>query len=163
MAVLYTLSVFLHIVAAAFWVGGMLFLSLVVVPALRGEPERARIIERVGIFFERAGMGALVVVLLTGLVNLGFRGVTSVGALWSTPAGRMGVLKLLLFALVAGLSLWHNRLIGRKAVQLLRHAQNSAEGERLRRWSSWVGRIVLLISLALVLLGVFIARGVSLW
>lgn len=38
---LYYLSVFLHIVCAAFWIGGMLFLPLVVLPAIRDNPQRS--------------------------------------------------------------------------------------------------------------------------
>ena len=34
----YQLSVFLHILSAIVWIGGMFFLALVVVPATRGVP-----------------------------------------------------------------------------------------------------------------------------
>ena len=82
----YTASVLLHILAATFWLGGMLFLAIVVVPALRGAPERARLLERMGKLFERASVIALAVLLVTGVVNLLFRGVAQVSDLWSSPA-----------------------------------------------------------------------------
>jgi len=129
-------SVFLHLLAAAFWVGGMLFLGIVVVPALRGTPERARMVERIGLLFERAGIGALLLVLLTGLLNLWFRGVRSVEQLWETPVGRMGLLKLGLFLGMVGLSLWHNRVLGKRAVRLLQEAPEHLQTRQLGRWSS---------------------------
>ena len=48
--ILYQLSVFLHILSAIVWIGGMLFLPLVVVPATRGLPsaERAALFGVVG-------------------------------------------------------------------------------------------------------------------
>jgi len=77
----YIASVLLHILAATFWLGGMLFLAIVVVPALRGAPERARLLERMGKLFERASVIALAVLLVTGVVNLLSRGVAQVSDL----------------------------------------------------------------------------------
>jgi putative copper export protein len=163
MAWLYVLSVFLHVLAAMFWIGGMMFLGLVVVPVLRGHPERARLVEQLGRVFERAGVVALGVLLVTGIANLAFRGVTTLEQLWATPIGRMGLLKLALFGIVVAMGLWHNRVVGRQAVQLLQRAPRSDEAERLRRLSSWVGRWMLLASVLLALVGVLIARGVWVW
>lgn len=160
---LYIVSVFLHLLAAAVWVGGMLFLGLVVVPALRGISERTSVLERVGALFERVGIGALLLALLTGLLNLWFRGVHNVEQLWATPTGRMGLLKIGLLLVVAALSLWHNRVLGVRAIRLLREAPQSPEAQRLRRLSSWIGRAMLAVSLLLVFLGVVLARGMSLW
>jgi hypothetical protein len=39
--VLYTISVYLHVVAACAWVGSMLFFSIVVVPVLRHQDQTA--------------------------------------------------------------------------------------------------------------------------
>jgi len=103
-----------------------------------------------------------VLLFLTGVFNLWWR-VGSWEALWDTSLGQMGLLKVGIFLLMSGLSLWHNRGIGRRAVRLLQQVPESREAERLRRYSSWVGRFVLLLSLVLVLLGVLLARGFSLW
>ena len=55
--ILYHLSVFLHILSAIIWIGGMLFLALVVVPTTRGLPpsERAALFGAVGRRFRRVG------------------------------------------------------------------------------------------------------------
>lgn len=156
---LYTGIVFLHIIAAAFWVGGMLFLALVVVPSLRDNPQRALLIERMGRRFEYVGVVALLVLLATGLVNLAFRGVTSLDMLWASPVGRVGAVKLLLFVLMALVALWHNRVVGQRAVCLLQAGDPAAE--RMRRLSLWVGRIILVLALVLMYLGVLLVRGVG--
>ncbi|MCS7169897.1 MAG: DUF4149 domain-containing protein, partial [Candidatus Kapabacteria bacterium] len=91
MSWLYVLSVFLHVLAATFWIGGMLFLAGVVMPALRRDPGRLSILERLGRYFEYVGMGALAILLLTGLMSLTFRGVVLPGQLWTSPVGRMGL------------------------------------------------------------------------
>jgi len=158
----YIASVFLHILAATFWLGGMLFLAIVVVPALRGVPERVRLLERMGKLFERASVIALAVLLVTGVVNLLFRGVAQVSDLWSSPVGRVGALKLALFVVMAMLSLWHNAVLGRRALALLQQGREDPHAARLVLWSRWVGRLLVLLSVILVLLGVLIARGVGL-
>ncbi|MDT7923514.1 MAG: DUF4149 domain-containing protein [Chlorobiota bacterium] len=158
----YIASVLLHILAATFWLGGMLFLAIVVVPALRGAPERARLLERMGKLFERASVIALAVLLVTGVVNLLFRGVAQVSDLWSSPVGRMGALKLALFVVMAILSLWHNVVLGRRALALLQQGREDPHAARWVLWSRWVGRLLVLLSVILVLLGVLISRGIGL-
>ncbi len=158
-----TVAVFLHVVAAAFWVGGMLFLGIVVIPLLRDIPQRAVLIERIGRRFEYGGGVALLVLLVTGLVNLASRGITSLEALWTSPIGRMGLLKLGLFAVMVFISLWHSWAVGRRAVRLLQEGVGNPEAERMRQLSLWAGRIVLVLALALVCLGVLLARGIAIW
>lgn len=73
---LYHLNVTVHLLAALFWLGGMLFLALVGAPALRGldDPElRGRLFADIGRRFRRAGWWAIGVLLVTGTLNLHFR------------------------------------------------------------------------------------------
>lgn len=60
---------FLHLVGMSFWLGGQLFLAAVAVPALRGlDPEPRRdALQRVGRAFGIAGIGALALVIATGV------------------------------------------------------------------------------------------------
>lgn len=92
---MYHLSVFLHILAAVVWVGGMLFLVLVAVPVLRGLPDRQRaeVVARVGERFRPVAWLCIGLLLVTGVANLAYRGVTwesvVTGQLWQGPFGQM--------------------------------------------------------------------------
>ena len=73
---LYIVSVWTHIVAATIWIGGMLFLVLVLIPALRGLDNRglaATLVHHVGVRFRGIGWLSLLLLVLTGAVNLAMR------------------------------------------------------------------------------------------
>jgi putative copper export protein len=152
---LYLLSVTIHILTAALWVGGMGFFALVVVPAVRrsAPPEQARAVLRdAGMRFTRVGHASFAVLILTGLFNLHVRGVLSqlgTADFWRSPFGTTLALKLVFVALAFAASLIH----GREA--------NSAAppDDAARRRSSMLGRAVLLFSIAAVVLAVFLVRG----
>lgn len=89
----------LHILAMAFFVGGQLFLAVIVVPVERRAPDQ----ERLRAIARRFGywtLGALGVLLLTGSA------MASHLHLWSD---RTFQLKLALVGLIAMLILWHMR------------------------------------------------------
>ena len=77
MHTLYLLSVWFHILAATAWLGGMLFLVLVVVPWLRrGESAMAgAFLRETGQRFRTVGWTCFAVLLATGTFNLWYRGV----------------------------------------------------------------------------------------
>lgn len=69
---MYFISVWLHILAAAVWVGGLIYTAAVVVPfaiSHQGE-ERQRILRGLGRRFRWIAWGSIVVSILTGLGNL---------------------------------------------------------------------------------------------
>src|SRR5262245_50576014 len=72
---MYHLSVWLHILAATVWVGGLIYTAAVAVPfALTHEQtERQRILRGLGRRFRWIGWGSIVVLVITGLGNLMFR------------------------------------------------------------------------------------------
>lgn len=72
---MYFLSVWLHILAAAVWVGGLIYTAAVAVPfALTHEAsERQRILRGLGRRFRWIGWGSIAVLFITGLGNLTLR------------------------------------------------------------------------------------------
>ena len=100
MGVLYLISVWLHILAATMWLGGMIFLMLVVVPALRtGERATAiRMMRDSGRRFRSVGWMCFALLVVTGSFNLWWRGVGFADlfdAEWArTPFGRVLWVKL---------------------------------------------------------------------
>lgn len=166
MRALYLTAVWLHLLAAIVWIGGMTFLSLVVVPALRS-PElatsRAALLHRTGLRFRSIGWISLGVLLATGVLMLALRGVgwaeLANGAFWVSSFGRILAVKLLLVLLVLGLSAVHDFAIGPLASQRLRAEPGSPEATELRRRASLLGRANLLLALAIVALAVMLVRG----
>src|SRR5690606_8596520 len=74
---LYLTSVTIHVLAALLWLGGMFFLAAVGAPVLRKvEPPslRAELFQKLGEQFRRVGWAAIGVLIVTGIINLYFRG-----------------------------------------------------------------------------------------
>lgn len=156
----YPWLVYLHILAAITWVGGLVYLGAVVVPATRhlglDERQRQRVFAELGRRMRVLGWGALGVLVLTGAAMLALRGV-ALADLWS-GAGRFMVLlrtKLALVAALVAVLLVHDAL----GVAASRAAPGSAEAARLRRRASWLGRMATVLSLAVVYYAVRLVRG----
>jgi putative copper resistance protein D len=161
----YQLSVYVHLLAAIAWVGGMLFLALVVVPATRemAGPERARLFDAVGRRFRAVGWVCIALLLATGLVNLQQRGVSlasaTSGELLRSPFGQVLGLKLLLVAAMLSLSAVHDFGLGPAATRALLDPSAAVRGARLRRRAALVARVNGLLGLAVVFLAIALVRG----
>lgn len=165
MRTLYLVSVYLHLLAALLWLGGMLFLSLVLVPALRGAQDPAllsRLMSLVGQRYRRLGWWAMGLLVLTGLVNaLGRWGLQPLltTAFWSARPGRLLALKLLVVAVMFCLSALHDFVLGPKAAARRLAGAPAEELARLRRQASWLGRLNLGLGLLVLGLAILLVRG----
>lgn len=149
---MYLTLVVLHVLGAVVWIGGMLFLGLVLTPVLRGHPpaERAALLQAVGRRFLRIGWTALGVLLVTGPL------LWSVRAFQITPA--LGV-KLILVVVVLYLSILHDFSLGPK---LVTHLEKDGQGEEtalLRRQVALFARVNTVCALIVLILGVAVSRG----
>lgn len=131
----------LHVLAAVTWIGGMIFIALVLVPVTRrlGDPAlRARLVHQVGVRFRTVGWIALGLLTLTGLGNL-----------WQRPyllsAPRLHW-KLGLVVLALVLSALHDFVLGPRAGL-------PGADPALRVRASWLARVNLLVVLVVVVLG----------
>jgi putative copper export protein len=153
MSVAYTISVVLHVLAAALWVGGMGLFALVVVPVARrqlGEARARDLLRAAGLRFATVAWFALGVLVVTGVTNLASRGLLPAlrqPDFWRSPFGKILALKLTLVALVFGASLVHSRDASRSADR----APSPI--------AAMLGRVTLLLSLAVVVLAVLLVRG----
>jgi copper resistance protein D len=161
---LYHLNVTLHVLAALFWLGGMLFLGLVGARVLRTvEPPalRAELFRRLGHAFRNTGWIAIGVLVVTGVANLHFRGMLSTrvlgsGAYWATPYGQALAWKLVTVTLMVGISAVHDFVDGPRAS---RATPGSPDALRLRRRAALLARVNALIGVVLVFAAVRLARG----
>ncbi|HEY7482574.1 MAG TPA: DUF4149 domain-containing protein [Gemmatimonadales bacterium] len=163
-SLLYYATVTAHLLAALLWLGGMFFLAIVGAPVLRSvEPAalRQRLFHEVGLRFRALGWTALGVLLVTGVLNLQFRGwlhwgVLSDPAFWRTPTGLALGWKLAAVAMMLVVSVMHDFFVGPKAG---RAAPGFAEGLRLRRRAAVLARLNALLGLVVVVAAVRLARG----
>ena len=166
MYALYLVAVWLHLLALAVWLGGMVFLALVLVPATRRPEQRATapaLFHQVATRFRWVGWACLGIFLVTGLIALGYRGYGLAdafnGRLWQGAFGHTLALKLTLVAVILAISAAHDFWLGPRAVAQWQRDPHGAVAQRLRRQASWIGRITLLLALVVAALGVMLVRG----
>ena len=165
MSSLYYANVTVHVLAAMLWVGGMLFLGLIGAPVLRAvePPElRQRLFEQLGLRFRAVSWWAIGTLLLTGVVNLHFKGwlrwngVLGSPAFWRTAVGHSLAIKLVAVAVMLVLSAVHDFVHGPRAGRV---RPGSPEALVLRRRALLFARVNVVLALLVVALAVRIARG----
>lgn len=167
MQALYLFAVWLHVLAAIAWIGGMFFLVFVVVPWLRGgaagRVNAGLFLRETGERFRNVGWICFGILLCTGTFNLWVRGVRLGDFLqpsWlGSPFGQSVLLKLALFCLVLVVSAVHDFSIGPRATRAIARDPGSAEAERLRKSAARWGRVNALLGLLLVAVAVILVRG----
>lgn len=162
---LYHLNVFVHVLAAVVWLGGMFFLAAVGAPVIRRlEPAslRRQLFESVGRQFRGLGWLAIVVLLITGIGNLHFRGLL-VAEVWTGPEfwvgtnyGRTLAEKVILVAAMVAVQALHDFWLGPAAG---RTEPGTRRATTLRRWASWMARGNAVLGVALLWVAVGLARG----
>jgi copper resistance protein D len=158
---LYLASVWLHIVAAAAWVGSLVFVAAVLVPVLRrgDAATRSRVFRQSGPALRALGWTAFAVLLVTGIGNLAGRGfelADATGRLWWGPFGHAFAWKMALFGVVLVLSALHDFRWGSRAAAA---EPGSPAADSSRRVASWVGRLNLLLALGILFFAVLLVRG----
>lgn len=159
----YLASVYLHILAALIWVGGMLFLTLVLVPVtLKMEPpRRGALLAEVGRRFRWVGWSCILVLAVTGAVNLSHRGISVADLFTGTfIAQHRGVVllsKLIAVVVMVALSALHDFVLGPQVTKALQNAPQRVPA--LRRRTSWLARANLALGLAVLALAMFLVRG----
>ncbi len=141
---------FIHVVLATFWVGGMLFLVLVVSPFIRRLPIRDEVFQQVGRRFSQYGTFlSLSLLFITGLWNFhNMVGLPSIFEL-SSPYVITFWHKLGTFFLVVLVSLIHDLYFGVRAINSAFH----------RSMARLLGMLNLFLSLYILYLAVKLRLG----
>ena len=165
MSSLYYANVTVHVLAAMLWLGGMFFLGIVGAPVLRVlEPPamRQRVFQELGLRFRTIGWVAIAVLVLTGVVNLHFRGwlrwhgVLGEPAFWGTTTGHALAWKLAAVLAMLSVSALHDFVLGPAAGRV---SAGSPEAVRLRRRAALLARFNAVIGIVVVVAAVRLARG----
>jgi len=154
------LVLWIHVLSAIFWVGGMLFLTMVLAPVFRsesGKPETYVFFHKVAKRFRNGVWVAVLFLVLTGTLLLSKQ--VSLGIpvqQWPVPVlTKLGlVFVLIVFAVL------HDLVIGPRAGVLKKKPQTSlTTNERsLLNLSPWLARGVLVLGVAVVMAGTVISR-----
>jgi uncharacterized membrane protein len=158
---MYSTLVVLHILAAVTWIGGMIFLSLVLAPLVRGRkaaPEFMALFRSAALRFRPIVWVALAVLLATGPMLLSLRGVQV-----SSPTSWTGIVtvKLMLVALLLLLTLLHDLIFGPQVsrVSAIPNSQRTAGEQVVFKTARWLPRLSLLIGLAVMIAATMLARS----
>ncbi|MDR8390761.1 DUF4149 domain-containing protein [Aliifodinibius sp. S!AR15-10] len=163
---MYYISIYIHILSAIFWIGGMMFTMAVLVPASRNKllvQKRGAFFKLVGEKFSKISWILFLVLIITGITNLTGRGIPLESLLntsfWQSEFGSRLFMKLHLFAGVLILSGIHDFYAGPKAAELIDKNPESSKTQTFRKVSSWIGRINFLLGLAILYYAIRLARG----
>ncbi|NGZ98954.1 MAG: hypothetical protein CV089_23075 [Nitrospira sp. WS110] len=158
---MYSTAVILHILAAMTWIGGMIFLSLVLAPLVRGRkaaPEFMALFRSAALRFRPIVWVAIAVLLTTGPLLLSQRGIQP-----TSPDSWSGIVtvKLTLVGLLVVLTLLHDLVFGPQVSRVSAIAESQrTTGERVVFKSArLLPRLSLLIALAVVIAGAMLARS----
>jgi copper resistance protein D len=160
----YYLNVTIHLLAALLWLGGMFFLAAVGAPVLRQvePPElRAALFRKLGEQFRTVGWVSIGVLLVTGTLNLYFRGMLSGPLLgsaqfWATPYGTALAWKLGAVAAMLVVQAIHDFVTGPAASRL---APGSPEMRKARKRAALLARLSAILGVIVVIAAVRLARG----
>lgn len=153
-------NLWLHITAAAIWIGSQFFLVLVAIPALKPVRETPFYMAALRTLTRRygyLGWGSLALLTLTGLERL-FISYPDLSFLVTTNYGGWLLLKICLAGAIILLTALHTFVVGPR----LFHAMAAAEPQgKLRSVSLAVSSVVLLMSLGVLFLVTGMRSGLA--
>lgn len=162
----YYAVVTIHVLTALFWLGGMFFLAVIGAPLLRSvePPElRQRLFRDMGLRFRSAGWIAISILVVTGVINLYYRGwlqwdnVWASSAFWRSGVGHSLACKLIAVATMIVVSAVHDFILGPAAG---RQKPGSPAAIASRRRAAYLARANAVLGIIIVIAAVRLARGV---
>ncbi len=161
----YYINVIIHVLAAMLWLGGMFFLGVVGAPVLRAvDPPalRQRLFQQLGTRARGLGWWAIAILLVTGTLNLYFRGwlhwsgVLDNAVFWRTTTGFALAVKLSAVAVMVIVSAVHDFVLGPMAGRM---TPGLPEALAFRRRAALLARANALLGIIIVIAAVRLARG----
>lgn len=166
-----TLVLWVHILAAISWVGGMIFVAFILGPYVRRvfPPEqRTPLMAAVGKRFSMLGWSAIFTLVCTGIYNA-VRFLGSWDALFGTLFGHILLVKIALVGVMIVLSIIHDFFLGPRQRDLGRLQAQSLSAKlplsaalpeagggqtlrRLRRWTILIAQLNLVLGVLVILL-----------
>lgn len=158
-----TLITWVHLISASIWVGGSIFLGVVLAPVLKTmystPQERIRIMVIVGRRFNKLAVPALLILIATGIYSShSILGNTDI--LFGNNYGTYLIIKMILVASLVAVFVTHVRMINKDVEErIISGDLSGAQLYRLRRKIIIMGEITVAISVAILFFAAALDSG----
>ncbi len=153
-----------HLVAASIWVGGSIFIGIVLAPLLKTISDslegRLSIMIRVGRKFNKIAVPSLIILIASGLYNSsGY--LTKPSLFISTNYGLVLIAKIVLVIILIITFIIHVRLIRTKVEKQIELGELSSDQiQKLRSKIIILGRVTVIVSVAILLMAALLRSGI---
>ncbi len=164
MAIDQTIIAWIHLTSAAIWVGGSLFIGVVLAPVLKtmsfSLEERLQMMIRVGRRFNKIAIPSLIILIGTGIYN-SYSFFDNSNLLFSTDYGNWLLIKIILVIALIITYIIHVRII-RKDVeeQIMSKKMSDKQIKKLRLKIIILGEIIVVISVAILFMAALLNYGI---
>ncbi len=154
----------IHLVSAAVWVGGSLFIGAVLAPILKKMSmtleERIQMMVTVGRRFNKIAVPSLIILVVTGLYN-SISVLSNPDLLFGTSYGSFLFIKILLVIALIIVFAVHVRII-RKDIEdkIVSKEMTQAQIQKLRKKIIILGEIIVILSVAILFFAALLDSGV---
>lgn len=164
MAIEQALITWVHLVASAIWVGGSIFLGVVLSPIVRqvtpNMEERLRLMILVGRRFNKIAIPALIILVVTGVYNTRIL-LANYTLLDDSSYGIFLIVKMVLVVLLVAVYMTHVRIIRQDVVdKIMSKSMGEPELRRLRVKIIVLGEVTVAISVAILFFAALLDAGV---
>lgn len=163
MPIVEALITWVHITCSSIWVGGSIFLGIVLAPVLKievpGTRERLLLMIKYGRRFNLIAIPSFVILVGTGIYN-SRSFLADPDSLWQTQYGVLLLIKIILVILVIVAYIFHIRLVNKQTEKKLATPKiDETYVNNLRTKISILGRIIVVISVAILFLASTLNSG----
>ena len=164
MPILDAILMWAHLVSASIWVGGSIFIGIVLAPLLKtiseSVEERVAIMIRVGRKFNKIAIPSLVILIATGLYNSS-NILSRPQFLLSTNYGIILVIKIILVISLIVMFAIHVRIIRSEIEKKIESKEMLPEiVQKLRSKIISLGRIMVIVSVAILFMAALLHSGI---
>jgi len=164
MPIIDALITWAHLISASIWVGGSLFIGVVLAPLLKtmaeSVEERLMIMIRVGRKFNKIAVPSLGILIATGLYN-SYYILNKPETIFSTNYGMILTIKIMLVIALIVIFAIHVRMIRFDVEKKIEAKEMSQESiQKLRSKIISLGRIIVFTSIAVLLMAAMLDAGV---
>lgn len=167
MEILGVLALWLHVTAAAIWVGGNFMMAMVIVPYFKrsvSPVERIKLLTQIGKGFEPIGWGCVLILIFSGLFNIFTAGVLGNSDLIG-PFMRMLGIKVILVLILIILTGIHGFIMAPRLAQAVAALEPDTEElpghiDKMRGQMAMVSSLIGVFSLLILLAAVALRLGI---